>query len=86
MSAKEMIEKIKYKLKQLLCRHKRSQIICWHWTHGINGNEPRFIEVQRKCIVCDKYFFSYIKDREECEKFAKYYSHKEWSYKCNPIL
>lgn len=73
-------------LKQILCRHKENDVICWHWTHGVNGNEPRFIEIQLKCKNCHKYHFTYIKDRLKCVEFSKRYSEKEWSDKCKPML
>ena len=48
-------------LRKILCKHKNSEVICWHWTHGPNGNDIRFLEIQKKCPECGKYFFSYIK-------------------------
>ena len=69
-----------------LCNHKESEVVCWHWTHGPNGNEIRFLEIQRKCKNCGKLFFRYIKKRDECEEFTKKYADKEWSFVCRPIL
>ena len=34
-------------LRKILCKHKNSEVICWHWTHGPNGNDIRFLEIQR---------------------------------------
>lgn len=50
-------------LKKILCKHKNSEVICWHWTHGPNGNDIRFLEIQRKCTECGKYFFTHKKVR-----------------------
>lgn len=69
-----------------LCKHKESDVICWHWTHGPNGNEIRFLEIQRKCKNCGKIFYRYIKNRDECEKFTKKYADKRWSIVCKPII
>lgn len=44
------------KLKRLLCKHNNeNEVVCWHWTHGINDNEIRSVEVQLKCNDCGKY-------------------------------
>ena len=32
-------------LKKIFCRHKNNEIVCWHWTHGQNANEIRFLEI-----------------------------------------
>lgn len=69
-------------LKKLFCRHKKSEVVCWHWTHGPNGNDIRFLEIQRKCPDCGKYFFRYIKNWDECEKFIS----KELDIKTLDIL
>lgn len=45
----------------LFCRHKNSEVVCWHWTHGYNDNDIRFLEIELKCKYCGKYFFRYIK-------------------------
>ncbi len=29
-------------IRKLFCKHKNSEVICWHWTHGPNGNDIRF--------------------------------------------
>lgn len=76
----------KAKLKKIFCKHRKSKIICWHWTHGPNGDEPRFIEVQLKCDICGKYYFIDIKNLSKCETFSKIYFNKEWSINCKPIL
>ena len=61
--------------KQLFCRHKNSEVICWHWTHGWNDNEIRFLEIQLRCKNCGKYYFAQIKDWNECDKFIS--KHKD---------
>lgn len=73
-------------LRKILCKHKDSEVICWHWTHGPNGNDIRFLEIQRKCTECGKYFFTHIKGRDKCNRFVSYYPEKEWSDKCKPVL
>lgn len=73
-------------LKKILCKHKNSEVICWHWTHGPNGNDIRFLEIQRKCTECGKYFFTHIKGQDECNRFVSHYPEKEWSDKCKPVL
>lgn len=74
------------KMKKIICHHKDSDIICWHWTHGYNGMDYRHIEIQLKCNRCGKIYYRYIKDREECNVFAKENIDKIWSNKCKPIL
>ena len=73
-------------INKLFCRHKNSRVICWHWTHGANTNEIRFLEVQLRCNDCGKYYFRYIYDWEECYNFTYKYKDKEWSESCRPIL
>ena len=73
-------------LRKLFCRHKNSEIICWHWTHEQNGNDIRFLEIQEKCNECGKYYFRYIKDWNKCDKFISKYPDKQWSSSCKPIL
>ena len=57
--------------KKMFCRHKNSEVICWHWTHGCNTNLPRFLEIQFKCNDCGKYYFAYIRDMDKCRKFVE---------------
>lgn len=73
-------------LRRIFCKHKNSEVVCWHWTHGINGNEIRFLEIQMKCNYCGKYFFKHIKNWDKCYDFIKKYPDKEWSDKCKPVL
>lgn len=44
-------------LKRLLCKHKDREMLRWHYTHGYNGMEPRFIEIEYKCNDCGKISF-----------------------------
>lgn len=74
------------KIKQLLCTHKNNNVVCWHWTHGANGNENRFIEIQLKCNKCGRYYFRYIKNYKKCLEFEKYYKEKKWSNKYKPVF
>ena len=73
-------------LKQLFCKHKNNEVICWHWTHGLNDNEIRFLEIQLKCKNCGKYYFAQIRDWNECEKFIAKHKDKFWSGNCQPVL
>lgn len=73
-------------LRKMFCKHKNGKLICWHWTHGPNGNDPGFLEIQKKCPECGKYFFAYIKNRDACSEFISHYPEKEWSSKCKPVL
>lgn len=59
------------RIMNLFCRHKNSEVVCWHWSHGYNGNDIRFIEIELKCKDCGKYFFRYIKDWNKCEQFIE---------------
>ena len=70
----------------LFCKHKNSEVICWHWNHGYNSNEIRFLEIQLKCNNCRRYYFRYIYDWNECYKFIDKYRDKEWSDSCKPVL
>lgn len=58
-------EKMIKRIMNLFCRHKNSEVVCWHWTHGYNDNDIRFLEIELKCKDCRKYFFRYIKDWNE---------------------
>jgi hypothetical protein len=82
----EVMAMFKTVSKKIFCRHKKSEVVCWHWTHGPNGNDIRYLEIQRKCPDCGKYFFTYIKKWDECEKFISNHQEKEWSDKCKPSL
>ena len=72
--------------QKIFCKHENDSIICWHWTHGQNGNEIRFLEIQKKCNNCGKIYFDYIKNWNRCEAFIKQHHDKEWSNKCKPIF
>lgn len=87
ISEKENLEKLKEWLdSDRSKRAKNNEIVCWHWTHGQNANEIRFLEIQKKCKDCGKYHFSYIKDWNQCDQFITKYPNKEWSDICKPIL
>lgn len=45
--------------QQLFCKHESAELIRWHWTHGINGNEPAFIEGEYRCYKCGKTVYLY---------------------------
>lgn len=44
-------------LKRLLCKHHNREMLRWHYTHGYNGMEPLFIEIEYKCNDCGKVFY-----------------------------
>ena len=72
--------------KKIFCKHKNEQeVICWHLTHGDQGNEPIFLEIQLKCPKCGKYYFRYIKDIEKMFDFMEKYKDKQWSETCKPV-
>lgn len=64
--------------KKLFCKHKNSEVVCWHWTHGPISNDPIFLEIQRKCLRCGKYYFEYIRDSKKYNTFTKRYLKKRW--------
>lgn len=41
-------------LKRLFCKHHNREMLRWHYTHGYNGMEPIFIEIEYKCKDCGK--------------------------------
>lgn len=77
---------IKRFLKKLFCRHKNSEVVCWHWTHGLSTNEYSFIEIQLKCNDCGKYYFADIRDCIKYKNFISKHKDKEWSDTCKPVL
>lgn len=70
----------------IFCKHKNSEVICWHLTHGYNSNDFSFLEIQFRCNDCGKYYFRYVYDWNECCKFMNKYPDKEWSNSCKPVL
>lgn len=72
--------------KGLFCKHANNEVVCWHWTHGIDTNEVRFLEIQLKCNDCGKYHFAYIYDWNKCDKFISEHKDKFWSSNCQPVL
>ena len=77
---------IKRFLKQLFCRHKNSEVVCWHWTHGPNGNDTAFLEVQLKCNDCDQRYFIHIRDWDKCREIIEKHKDKEWPGFCNRMI
>ena len=63
-------------LKKLFCRHRNNSVVCWHWTHGPNANEIRYLEIQLKCNDCGSKIKGngridiYLKDYNTCMKFG----------------
>lgn len=75
------------RIKNLFCKHKDSnEVVCWHWTHGINGNEIRSVEAQLRCNDCGKYHFLHIYDWDKCDEFIAEHKDKQWSDTCKPVL
>ena len=73
-------------LKKLFCRHKNSEVVCWHWVHCDNSHGVRILEIQSKCHDCGRYYFWYIYQIDECYRFINMYPDKEWSFTCKPVL
>ena len=73
-------------ISKLICRHKHNEVVCWHWTHGYNTNEVRFLEIQMRCKYCGKYHIVCIYDWELCYKFIEQYRDKMWDGDCHPVL
>ena len=64
-------------LKRIFCNHEYI-LIRWHWTHGINGNEPRMIEAEFKCRKCNKVHYVYPNRGSELEELLiKYQKEKQ---------
>lgn len=52
-------------IKRLFCKHDdSSKLLRWHWTHGINDNEPAFIESEWLCSNCGKKYFKYYRGND----------------------
>ena len=71
-------------LEKMFCKHKNSEVVCWHWTHSLTST--KIIEVQYKCNDCGKYHFKGIEKWSECREFAAKYKDKQWSDTCKPVL
>ena len=50
------MNKFKKYFTRCLCKHNY-HIFRWHWTHGINGNDPSIIQYAIKCDKCGKIKF-----------------------------
>lgn len=59
--------------KKLLCRHNDFYMIRWHFTHGPNDNDPRFIEYEVECQKCGKRMFAFTKDPDYIEYITESY-------------
>lgn len=70
----------------MFCKYKEREVVCWHWTHGLNGNDIRFLEIQTRCKHCGKYLFVYLKDWNMCDRFIEKHKDKKWSATCKPVL
>ena len=71
----------------LFCKHKNSEIICWHRVHPLYGKYPTVIEYQTKCNECNKYFIRWFPlNVKWIQSFIDTYKDKEWSDTCNPVL
>ena len=46
-------------IKRLFCHHNWA-ISRWHWTHGISGNDPLFIEMECECTKCGAIHYEYL--------------------------
>ena len=63
------------KLKQLFCKHNY-KVLRWHYTHGINGDEPHIIEAELECVKCGKISYCDI-SRDKMAKFEKIFKDKK---------
>jgi hypothetical protein len=54
--------------KQLFCKHDYT-LSRWHWTHGINGNEPREMECEYICTKCGKFKWTHPDRNSAREKY-----------------
>lgn len=59
-----LANKIKSFIKQLHCDHKDVDLIRWHWTHGTNGNDLAFVEIEYCCKECEKTIYLYQHGKE----------------------
>jgi len=62
-----MFKKLNAWLAQLWCNHVSVQLIRWHWTHGINGNDPRTVEAEYRCDKCGKLVYMHLNRKESFE-------------------
>ena len=62
--------------KRLFCRHVWL-LNRWHWTHGITGNHPLFIEAEYKCSKCGKLKYEYPSQNIWIH-FVEFHGEKEW--------
>lgn len=58
------MEKIRIFFRQLRCKHHDADLLRWHWTHGMSGNEPAFIEAEYCCKECGKIIYLYQRGKE----------------------
>jgi len=63
--------------KRLFCKHAFG-MYQWHFSHGWDGTEPRYIEGIQKCMLCGKkrYFWVERNSSEEkmiMDKFSRFY-------------
>ena len=60
------------RIKQLFCRH--SYIVQkWHFTHGLVGNEPSYIEGYDICRKCGKFRYFTVERGSERERYIMDY-------------
>jgi hypothetical protein len=63
--------------KKLFCNHFYL-MTRWHWCHGPNGNDPRCIEREFRCVKCGKMIYDCItSDMCDLDKFAEINSEKQ---------
>ena len=72
-------------LKRLFCKHKNSEVVCWH---EVRDYDMFWIAIQFKCNDCGKYYFDYIMgdDKNKCERFMKEYADKRYSEDCKMVI
>lgn len=62
-------------LKGLFCKHHNREMLRQHYTHGYNGMEPSFIEIEYKCNDCGKVFYQDL--HEDMKEFAEKHVDKQ---------
>lgn len=61
-------------LKRFFCYHLYT-LNRWHWTHGVNGNDPLMIEREYKCAKCGKLHYDTIRS---CDCDLKAFAARNW--------
>ena len=72
---------------KLFCKHKNSEMVCWHRVHPNYDFDPLAIEYQKKCNDCGKYYIRWFPmSASYTNDFIEKYKDYEWSNICKPVL